>query len=141
MIRQPAFTVPCQLDLRSGFSCPTDRFPSCNLNSNSKAVRRTPCMSVSRPCVSRRRMGKLMLSAIAASLAIDLDNVSSVQAAEKPAKKPEFIKDESGILYYDVTVGNGASPIEGDFVIIDYVRCLFPQLTSDILGIKRTAIC
>lgn len=79
-------------------------------------------------------MGKLMLSAITASLAIDLGNVSSVQAADKPAKKPEFIKDESGILYYDVTVGNGASPIEGDFVIIDYVRCLFPQLTSDIPG-------
>lgn len=41
------------------------------------------------------------------------------------ASRPVFVKDEdSGISYYDTKVGTGASPLDGDYVAIDYVAFL-----------------
>lgn len=70
--------------------------------------------------VSRRKLGQLALGAsasvIAATIAGPLERVAAAAA-----KQPAFIKDESGIRYYDVKVGTGSGPTDGDFVIIDYV--------------------
>lgn len=64
--------------------------------------------------MSRRSFATLALGASAAA-------VAGAQRAEA-ASKPEFITDDSGIKYFDVKQGSGAGPVEGDFVVVDYVR-------------------
>lgn len=71
----------------------------------------------SAPAVSRRKLGQLALGASASVIAATIAGPVVAAATQKPA----FIKDESGIRYYDVKAGTGSGPIDGDFVIIDYV--------------------
>lgn len=72
---------------------------------------------MSLPAVSRRKFGEIALGASAALLA----SSNRTEAATQASQRPVYIKDESGISYYDVKTGAGAAPISGDFVIIDYV--------------------
>lgn len=65
--------------------------------------------------VSRRRFGQLAAGA-------SLVAFSAIEPTVAKGSKPAFIKEESGISYYDIKTGSGASPVEGDFVIVDYVR-------------------
>lgn len=84
-----------------------------------------PLMSASpAKMVSRRRLGQLALGTSAAILLGVAKSPSSVRAnaAEARKKAPAFTKDDSGISYYDVKAGSGASPVDGDFVVVDYVR-------------------
>lgn len=75
--------------------------------------------------VSRRRFGQLAAGASLVAL-------SAIEPAVAKGSKPVFTKEESGISYYDIKTGSGASPIEGDFVIVDYVRfaVLFSLLST-----------
>lgn len=68
--------------------------------------------------VSRRDVGKLILGVSTAAVVTTCFNNTAAAAAQKA---PSFVKDDSGILYYDVKTGNGSYPLNGDFVIIDYV--------------------
>lgn len=73
--------------------------------------------------LSRRDVGRLALGVSAAALAAAIAGTAGVApatAASKP-RAPDFVTDETGVKYFDTKVGTGASPIEGDFVIIDYV--------------------
>lgn len=73
------------------------------------------------PGMSRRRLGRIALSAAAATL------VSPLTANAAGQKRPTFVKDESGISYYDVEEGKaGTYPQNGDFVTVDYVRFITP---------------
>ena len=85
-----------------------------------KRQRANICCSAS-PNVSRRELGKLMLITTAAGLATNVITPLLPSNAADTKKKPIFIKDESGISYYDVKPGSGAGPADGDFVVIDYV--------------------
>ncbi|PXF40897.1 FK506-binding protein 4 [Gracilariopsis chorda] len=67
--------------------------------------------------VSRRRFGQLAAGASLVAL-------SAIEPAVAKGSKPVFTKEESGISYYDIKTGSGASPIEGDFVIVDYLAFL-----------------
>lgn len=73
--------------------------------------------------ISRRSLGQLAIGASAALIAYT-STAPLVQNATADAKKkaPPFVKDESGISYYDVRAGSGSGPGDSDFVIIDYVR-------------------
>lgn len=66
---------------------------------------------------SRRQLGRVALSAAAAALAAPLTGNAAGE------KRPSFVKDESGISYFDVEKGTtGSFPQDGDFVTVDYVR-------------------
>lgn len=78
------------------------------------------CCSAS-PNVSRRDLGRIALIATAVELTTNLITPLLPSSAADTKKKPVFIKDESGISYYDVKQGSGAGPTDGDFVVIDYV--------------------
>lgn len=67
--------------------------------------------------LSRRQINRLALGALVSAAIVE-----PVDKALAATKRPAFIKDESGISYYDVKAGNGAGPVDGDFVVIDYVR-------------------
>lgn len=67
--------------------------------------------------VSRRKLGQLALGTSAALL-VNWLNPGQPSAASSPS----FVKDDSGIQYYDVKPGSGPGPVEGDFVVVDYVR-------------------
>lgn len=84
-------------------------------------LRDCPRMAVS--AVSRRRLGHLALGASAAAMLAGATTFSYEKTFATEAKKnvPVFTKDESGISYYDVKAGTGAGPVDGDFVIVDYV--------------------
>lgn len=99
---------------------------------NARASQRSRCPPTMSQPVSRRDLGKLVLATSAAAAISSLcGNTASANAAVSGKQKaPNFIKDDSGIQYYDVKVGNGATPIEGDFVIIDYV-CYAKLLTNE----------
>lgn len=76
--------------------------------------------------VSRR---DLLLSTAAVAIATTVTLVPNLPApaAAAAAAAPTYIKDDSGVLYYDIKLGSGAGPIDGDFVIVDYV--------SDVLSL------
>ncbi|CDF37031.1 unnamed protein product [Chondrus crispus] len=69
----------------------------------------------SAPTFSRRQVSRLALGALLATTVLE-----PTGRALAAARRPEYIKDESGISYYDVKGGSGAGPINGDFVVIDY---------------------
>lgn len=84
--------------------------------------------------LSRRDVGKLACGAVGALIASVLgstltpsaaavasSNDTGSKAGKKGNKAPAFIKDESGVQYFDTKTGSGASPMEGDFVVVDYV--------------------
>lgn len=85
-----------------------------------KRQRTNICCNAS-PDVSRRELGKIILITTAAGLATNVITPFLPSNAADTKKKPVFIKDESGISYYDVKLGSGAGPTDGDFVVIDYV--------------------
>ncbi len=69
--------------------------------------------------ISRRQLSRIAFSAAAAALILPMPSNAE---GEKKVKKPVYVKDESGISYYDVAGGRGAYPQDGDFVTVDYVR-------------------
>lgn len=90
--------------------------------SKSSTFHRSPQMSTS--VLSRRKLGQLALGTSAAVVADAASSVIPEQAKAADAKKkeaPAFVKDDSGISYYDVKAGSGPGPADGDFVVIDYV--------------------
>lgn len=70
---------------------------------------------------SRRQVGRLLFGVSAAALATVIAAAPHLTIADTTTR-PTFMKDESGISYFDVKVGSGATPVDGDFVIVDYVR-------------------
>lgn len=85
--------------------------------------------------ISRRNLGQLAIGASAGLIAYTA-TAPLVRNAIAEAKKrtPPFVKDESGIRYYDVKSGSGYGPVEGDFVIIDYVSISTCKLLYIALG-------
>jgi len=83
------------------------------------------------PSVSRREMGKIAVGATAGILAA-LVRPGTVGA--EGSARPVFIKDESGVSFYDIKTGTGSGPIDGDFVIIDYVRGRLPAVIQKLRG-------
>lgn len=77
--------------------------------------------------ISRRDLGKLAVGACAAGLVSALTTNVPVASAQTKKSKPVFTKDDSGIQYYDVKEGNGSPPVEGDFVVVDYVSSLLSK--------------
>jgi FKBP-type peptidyl-prolyl cis-trans isomerase len=89
------------------------------------------------PKLSRRgALGLALASAITALTAtgavvgsaeaiVEAEAPSKKQAAKKatPAKNTQFV-NEGGIQYVDVSVGNGNTPGDGDFVIVDWIAYL-----------------
>lgn len=74
--------------------------------------------------ISRRELGTLVLGASAVALSATFGHADEA-LAESAKKPPAFVTDESGVKYFDVKEGTGARPIEGDFVVIDYVSNAF----------------
>ena len=70
----------------------------------------------SAPTFSRRQVSRIALGALLATTVLE-----PTDRASAAARRPEYIKDESGISYYDVKGGSGPEPSNGDFVVIDYV--------------------
>lgn len=73
--------------------------------------------------ISRRRLGQIAIGASAALVSYTATAPTVNKAIAEAKKRPAFIKDESGISYYDVKTGSGAGPADGDFVVVDYVSC------------------
>lgn len=71
--------------------------------------------------LSRRDLGKIVVGTCLAGLTRTLESSVPAASAQSGKSKPTFTKDDSGIQYYDVKQGGGATPVEGDFVVIDYV--------------------
>lgn len=90
--------------------------------------------------ISRRNLGQLAIAASAGLIAYTA-TAPLIRNATAEAKKraPPFVKDESGIRYYDVKSGSGSGPVEGDFVIIDYVSISFANHNVLRLGRLRLA--
>lgn len=110
---QMAFLTPIMLDgRRQVWKQTRQAVPTCS-----------PNMSISRSW-SRRDLGKVVLGASVTAIvsAMRGDPTPAVAAASSGKQKPPpFTKDDSGIQYYDVKEGSGSTPIDGDFVIVDYV--------------------
>lgn len=103
--------------------CPTPATTAAPSSSRAQ-TRRMPPTAAARRTWTRRDAAKLLLSVSVGTLA---SSAVSPDAATAAAAAPVFEKDETGIQYFDIKVGNGASPIDGDFVIIDYVGCDIPD--------------
>lgn len=84
---------------------------------------------------SRRQIGQLALGASLSLIATTV--VKPVERAFAATKRPAYIKDESGISYYDVKAGTGSGPVDGDFVVIDYVSAA--QFVSHLIVATRRA--
>lgn len=72
--------------------------------------------------MSRRKMAQLAIGTAGAALAASACPAVAAEAGK--TKRPSYIKDDSGISYYDVKAGSGSNPMEGDFVVVDYVAFL-----------------
>lgn len=104
-----------------------------------RGSRCVPRMSSAQP--SRRAVLQWAIAVATSSAALVVPGVAPVHAygayeeppkksATPKPKKPQFTR-EDGIAYSDLTVGTGASPQEGDFVIVDYVAYLSSGVAFD----------
>lgn len=95
---------------------------TCSTSASTSTSTSTCESSPVRVKVSRRQA--LRTAALAAAAATSGAGVRPTPAPAQAAAKPDFIKDESGLLYYDVNKGTGAQPVDGDYVAIDFVAYL-----------------
>lgn len=104
-----------------------------------RGSRSAPRMSSAQP--SRRAMLRWAVAATASSVALVVPGVAPVHAygayeeppkksATAKPKKPQFTR-EGGIAYSDLSVGTGAQPQDGDFVIVDYIAYLSSGVAFD----------
>ena len=74
-------------------------------------------------------MRKLMAAALCAALALTVGITTISGAQSKPAKKDskkteKYTTTKSGLMYYDMKVGKGASPKVTDTVTVNYLGTL-----------------